>query len=543
MTQIDNLDNENIHPDDVYYNSVQSAKYVRTDQGLHLFDFGHEKLASVEVEEFTKLPTESIDLLVERPVGQYWVASYIKNEQLKIWANIDALVKSGQPVEGQILSKNKGGLSVDIGLRAFLPMSQIDIHRVENVDAFIGKTAMFKITAFDHERGNIVVSRRALLEVERAEGKEELISNLKAGNTYTGIVRNLTKYGAFVDIGGVEGLLHVSNMSWGRVDHPSELVKPGDEIQVLLLDVDKEKMKLSLGRKQLLADPWESLGESVKVGDIIEGPIVSIAPFGVFVSIKEGLEGLVHISEIAWLEKIKHPKDVVKLNENVRVKVMGIDLEERRISLSIKQLAENPYVKLSKEKPRGTKITGKISGVSEFGLFVQIAPFIDGLVHQSDISWKQIDDFAEKFKVGEEQEVLILDVDVEAGRVSLGIKQLSDDPWQSVEGIAKVGSKIDVTIVRIADFGAFAEVMPGIEGLIHVSELSEERVDSPASVVKVGQRVNVLVTAFDRTNERIGLSLKRDELEVKEDSSYSDLDGSASTLGDLLRDRLGDSEE
>lgn len=538
------VENEILHPDDVYYNSIQSGTYVKTDLGFHLFDFGHEKLAAVETEEFKTTPSGSAEILVERPVGQHWAASVIKGEQLKIWENIEALVKSGQPVEGQILSKNKGGMSVDIGLRAFLPLSQIDIHRVENVDAFIGMKTQFRVTKFDHEKSNIIVSRRALLEDERASGQDELLANLKVGNEYSGVVRNLTKYGAFVDIGGVEGLLHVSNMSWGRIDHPSELVNAGDEIKVVLLDVDKEKMRLSLGRKQLLSDPWENIADTIKVGEDYEGPVVSLAPFGAFVSLQEGLEGLVHVSEIAWLDKVNHPKDLLTLGQNVRVKVMGVDGDERRISLSIKQLADNPYVVLRAEHENGIKFTGTISSVTEFGLFVHIAPGIDGLVHQSDISWTQEKgNLSEKFTVGDTQEVMLLNIDVEAGRVSLGIKQLSDDPWQAVESIAKVGQKIDVTIVRIADFGAFAEVMPGIEGLIHVSELSEERVDSPSSVVKIGQKVNVLVTAFDRANERIGLSLKRDELETETVSSYSEVAGAASTLGDLLRDRLGDSEE
>ena len=538
------VENELLHPDDIYYNSIQSGTYVKTDLGFHLFDFGHEKLAAVETEEFKATPNGVTELLVERPVGAHWVASAVKGAQLKIWNNIDALVKSGEPVEGQILSKNKGGMSVDIGLRAFLPLSQIDIHRVENVDSFIGMKAQFRVTKFDHDKGNIVVSRRALLEEERASGQEELLANLKVGNQYTGVVRNLTKYGAFVDIGGVEGLLHVSNMSWGRIDDPSELVSAGDEIKVVLLELDKEKMRLSLGRKQLLADPWENIADTIKVGEDYEGPVVSLAPFGAFVSLREGLEGLVHVSEIAWLDKVNHPKDLLKLGQSVKVRVMGVDSDERRISLSIKQLADNPYVVLRAENENGTKFTGTISSVTEFGLFVNVAPGIDGLVHQSDISWTQEKgDLSEKFNVGDAQEVMLLNIDVEAGRVSLGIKQLSDDPWQAVESIAKVGQKIDVTIVRIADFGAFAEVMPGIEGLIHVSELSEERVDSPSSVVSIGQKVNVLVTAFDRANERIGLSLKRDELEVDSVSSYSEVEGSASTLGDLLRDRLGDSEE
>ncbi len=538
------VENEILHPDDIYYNSIQSGTYVKTELEFHLFDFGHEKLAAVETEEFKTVPKGKLDLLIERPLGKHWVASFIKGEQLKVWNNIDALVKSGQPVEGQILSKNKGGLSVDIGLRAFLPLSQIAIHRVEDVDSFLGMKSQFKITKFDHDRGNIVISRRALLEAERDSGKEELLANLKVGNEYKGVVRNLTKYGAFVDIGGVEGLLHVSNMSWGRIDNPSELVNPGDEIKVVLLELDKEKMRLSLGRKQLLEDPWEKIEDTIKIGDEFEGPVVSLAPFGAFVSLKEGLEGLVHVSEIAWLEKVNHPKDILKMGQRVRVKVMGVDGDERRISLSIKQLADNPYVVLRADNTNGTHFSGTISSVTEFGLFVNIAPNIDGLVHQSDISWKhEKGDLSERFNVGDAQEVMLLDIDVEAGRVSLGIKQLSDDPWQAAESVVVIGKKIDVTITRIADFGAFAEVMPGIEGLIHVSELSEERVDSPSSVVKVGQQVNVLVTAFDRAAERIGLSLKRDELEAESVSSYSDVEGSASTLGDLLRDRLGDSEE
>lgn len=541
------IETELIHPDDAFYNSAQSGKFIKQEEDFYLFDFGQEKFAAIETWEFSDSPekNETLSFLVERPLGAYWAASHQKLEKLKLWDYLEGLAKSGQVIEGQILSKNKGGLSVDIGLRAFLPMSQIDIHRVEDPDSFIGKKSQFRVTSFDHDRGNIVISRRALLEEERAERHAELLEGLAVGKKYEGIVRNLTKYGAFVDIGGVEGLLHMSNMSWGRIDHPSEIMKPGDSIRVILLELDKKKMRLSLGRKQLLEDPWEKIVQKINVGDEYEGPIVSLAPFGAFVEIEEGLEGLVHISEIAWLAKFPHAKDAgLKVGEKVKVKVLGVDTEDRRISLSIKQLLQNPYEKLKEEYPMGTKIEGKISNITEFGIFIEIAPNIDGLVHQSDVSWTNSGkNFGENFKVGEMQEVRVLDIDIEAGRISLGIKQLSDDPWATVQELAKVGQKIDVTIMRIADFGAFAEVMPGIEGLIHVSELSEERVESPASVVKVGQVVNVLVTGFDRANERIGLSLKRDELEVDVVTSFDEMEGSASTLGDVLRDRLGIKED
>lgn len=530
--------------DDSLHNSFAKATFCKkTDHG-YVFELESGETAEVDLDEygdeFPYAEGDEVELLVEQPWGRGWKASVRKATKLRLWEELGALADKEEIVEGDIVSQNKGGLSVDIGLRAFCPRSQIDIHRVDDASPYVGRTARFQVIQFDKKRCNVVLSRRKVIELEREEEKKRTLDELEEGKVFTGVVRNIKKYGAFVDIGGIDGLLHVSNMSWGRIDHPSELVRPGDEIKVVVLDYDAKRDRLSLGRKQLLDNPWTDIQEEFSEGDVVNGKVVSLADFGAFVEVAPGLEGLVHVTELSWTARIHHPKEVLELGQDVRVKIIGIDTDNKRLSLSIKQLEKNPWEELAENLSVGDVVSGPIRNITDFGLFVEVAPAVEGLVHVSDISWtEKIDDPAEHFKVGDEVEVKIIDIDIENQRLSLGIKQLSRDPWEKAGEKAKVGEKINVEITRLTDFGAFAQVVEGVEGLIHISELSEGRVENAHEVVRPGQEVEVLVVSFDRANQRIGLSLKRDELEEPMAREYTEEEGATAKLGDILRDRLG----
>lgn len=533
---------------DEFYNSFRTGTFVERTSDGYMFTVDDLNVL-VPDDDLPDAATfddgQQVDLLVERPYGRQWAGSVSKVECLQEWDRLQRLADNGGEVDGFIVGQNKGGLSVDMGVRAFVPRSQIDIHRVKDCSPYLGRTERFRVIEFDAKRCNVVLSRRVLLEEEREEDRDELVEKLEAGQKYDGVVRNVVDYGVFVDVGGVEGLLHSSNMSWGRVDHPSELFRPGDEVRVVVLDWDPKRDRLSLGRKQLLDDPWESIDEEYAPGDVVEGAVVSLADFGAFVEVKPGLEGLVHVSELSWVDRIDHPRQVLEIGQKVRVNVIDVDTEKRRLSLSVKRLEQNPWEKVAQDFGAGTKVEGTITNVVDFGLFVEVVPGVEGLVHVSDLSWtEKIDDPADHYAVGEAIEVVVLEVDVDAGRVSLGVKQLSDDPWAKAAEVAEVGEKIDVEISRVVEFGAFAEILPGVEGLIHISELSEQRVNSAAEVVRPGQTVEALVMSFDRAKQRIGLSLKRDELDGGDIREYKD-EGSTTALGDVLRDRLGldDQEE
>lgn len=537
---------------DALANAIVRAPFLEATSDALVFDLGQDRKAHVERDEFGEdLPFQvgdDVTLLVEDQWAGAFRASIKKAEKLAIWDWVQATLTSGKTVEGLITVENKGGLSVsllpdEIGLRAFLPKSQIDLHHIDDCSPYLGRREAFQILKFDRRRGNIVVSRKKILEAAQKEERETLLDNLEKGQTHTGVVRNLTDYGAFVDIGGIDGLLHVTNMSWGRVDHPSELVRPGDSIEVVVLDWNPEKRRLGLGRKQLLEDPWTDVDTRFEVGQIVEGKVVSLADFGAFVSIDQSLEGLVHVTELSWTQRINHPRDVLNLEQEVKVKIIGIDPEKRRLSLSIKAMEDNPWVAVAEEFPPNTKTRGPIKTITDFGLFVELKEGVEGLVHVSDLSWtEKIENPAEHFDIGQEIDVLVLDIDVESQRLSLGIKQLEANPWQEAEKLAIPGNKIEVTITRLTDFGAFAELVAGVEGLIHISELSEERINQASEVVRPGQTVTALVLSFDRASERIGLSMKRDELDDESSTmrEYSDdTDASSTTLGDIFRDRLG----
>lgn len=534
---------DDVLADEELYNSFQTAVFLKkTDDGW-LFGLEGDREALVPSDDMLEDPGytagDEVELLVERPYGHNWAASVSKVGKLRHWDELERLAEEHGIVEGMIVGANKGGLSVDMGVRAFVPMSQIDIHRVNDTAPYIGRTESFRVIEFDRERCNVVLSRRKLLEKERREERGELLENLEAGQEFDGVVRNVVDFGVFVDIGGVEGLLHSSNMSWGRVDHPSELFRPGDDVRVVVLDWNPERDRLSLGRKQLLNDPWTDIEERYEEGQVVEGSVVSLADFGAFIEVEDGLEGLAHVTELSWIERIEHPREVLSMGQTIPVKIIGIDGENRRLSLSVKKLDPNPWEKLVADVEVGATITGKITNVVDFGLFVEIRPGVEGLVHVSDLSWTdRIEDPSAHYTIGDDVEVKVLDIDVDAGQASLGIKQLTRDPWEKVTEAAKIGEKVQVTITRLVEFGAFAEIVDGVEGLIHISELADRRIERPSEIVRPGQTRTALVMGLDRSNQRISLSLKRDQLEHDDVEGYED-EGSATALGDILRDRLG----
>ncbi len=527
-------------------NTIVDATFLAQEEDRLKFSLADGSMGYVEREEFPEnlpfKPGQPVRVLVETPLADGWNASVRKAEKLEIWDWLERLQESNETVSGTILGTNQGGMAVDIGVRAFLPMSQIDIHSVKDGTPYIGMEAEFEVIKFDPKRANIVVSRRNALEKNRDKKIKKVIENIAPGQEFDGTVRTVTNFGAFVDIGGIDGLLHVSNMSWGRIDHPSELVTPGDSIRVVVLDYKPEKKRLSLGRKQLLEDPWLTLASEFQEGARVRGTVVSLAEFGAFIELAPGLEGLVHVTELAWTGRINHPREVLAVDQTVDVKILNIDTENRRLSLSIKQLEPSPWLQFETQHPDGSRLEGTIRNITDFGLFVEVAPGIEGLVHVSDLSWtEKIDNPREHYKVGQTVEVVVLETDTEAERVALGIKQLTDDPWQRAAEIAKPGQKIDVTITKLVEFGALATIMEGVEGLIHISELSEERVEKVSEVVRPGQVHKALVLTFDRAAQRISLSLKRDQLGDAEEEAreYSEEASATATLGDILRDRLG----
>ena len=436
------------------------------------------------------------------------VLSKEKADLMKAWDKIQEAVDQDEVVEGTIVARVKGGLSVDIGVKAFLPGSQVDLRPVKNLERLIGARAKFKIIKFNKKRGNIVLSRRVLLEEERSERRDETIKKIKIGAIIDGTVKNITDYGAFIDLGGIDGLLHITDMSWGRISHPSEMFEVGDEVQVRILKFDADTQRVSLGYKQLREDPWSHVGDTYPIGSVVRGKVVSMPDYGIFVELEEGIEGLVHISEMTWNKRVKHPSKLVQLAEEVEAVVLDIDLEQKRISLGMKQLEENPWDLVEQKYPMGAVIQGKVRNITDFGIFVGIEDGIDGLVHISDLSWSQrIKHPTERYKKGDEVEAKVLKIDKLNERFSLGIKQLSDDPWRAVPGKYFLGQTIEGKIVHHADFGLFVEMEEGVEGLVHVSEMSS---DISAEAYEIGNKIKVEIISIDPHEQKIGLAEIRD---------------------------------
>ena len=478
--------------------------------------------------------TESDDGLVE--------LSKDKAEKLRIWDQISIACERDELVGGKIVARVKGGLSVDIGVKAFLPGSQVDIRPIRNLEKFIGQDFDFKVIKFNKKRGNIVLSRRILLEKERAALKTKTLEFLNEGAVLKGTVKNITEYGAFVDLGGIDGLLHITDMSWGRVNHPSEMVQVGDEIEVKVLKFNPETERVSLGLKQTTEDPWIHAEDRYHVGDRVSGKVVSLTDYGAFVELEEGIEGLIHISEMSWTKRVKHPSRMVAIGDTVEAIVLDIDSKNKRISLGMKQIEPNPWTLLHERYPVGTRILGKIRNITDFGIFIGIEEGIDGLVHISDLSWThKVKHPSELFKKGDEVEAVVLNIDVENERFSLGIKQLTPDAWEEeIPNKYTIGRAVQGKITKVHDFGAFMELEPGVEGLIHISELSTERVENASDVVNEGQDVIAEIISVDREERKIGLSLKALAGEnAPEMRSYIERQGKATTsLGEVFGAQL-----
>lgn len=488
---------------------------------------------------------DNVEVVIEKVENENGmvVLSKKKADMLKAWNDISRAAENQEVIEGLVVGKVKGGLSVDIGVTAFLPGSQIDIRPVRNMDSFLGKTYKFKVIKFNKKRGNIVVSRRAILEEERESMKSQIIDQIKDGAIVTGLVKNITDYGAFIDLGGVDGLLHITDMSWGRLKHPSEVMNVGDELQLKILKYDQEKERVSLGLKQMQPDPWDSVKDQFPVGNKVTGKVISLADYGAFIDLGEGIEGLIHVSEMSWTKRVRHPSQLVKEGDAVEVQVLEIDMNNRRISLGMKQLQTNPWLEMKDSYQPGTIIEGEVKSITDFGVFIGVEDGIDGLVRISDISWtKRINNPADLYEKGQKVRAVVLGVDVENERFSLGIKQLEGDPWLSIETKYGIGTQHDVKVTKTADFGAFVELESDIEGLIHVSELSIDRITHPDEFVKAGEIVKAEVISIDRDARKIGLSAKLIKLrETKADvSDYAKkvTTSSRSTLGDLFADQL-----
>ena len=437
-----------------------------------------------------------------------------KADRIRGWEKIIETKKEDDIVEGKCMRKIKGGLLVDIGVPVFLPASQVDIRRPSDIGAYIGRTIRAVILKVDEERRNIVISRRRLIEKEREQAKLKLLARIKKGDTVKGTVTNIADFGAFVDLGGLDGLLHITDMSWGRVTHPSDVVRISDEIEVKILSIDLEKEKIALGLKQLEESPWESIEGKYPVSSRVQGKVVNLVSYGAFVQLEQGIEGLVHISEMSWTRRINHPSELVNIDDMVEVVVLDINKEKHEISLGMKQTEVNPWELVAEKYPPGTIIDGMIRNLANYGAFVEIEPGIDGLLHVSDISWtEKISHPNEKFKKGDPVKCVVLDIDREKQRVGLGLKQLSEDPWlHAIPDAYKPGMVVHGTATKITNFGVFVELEEGLEGLLHISELADHKVESPQDVVKAGDKVDVKILRVDIEERKIGLSLKRAQL-------------------------------
>jgi small subunit ribosomal protein S1 len=497
---------------------IVSGRVLQIGRDVVTVDIGYKCEGSLPREEFQNRDGELqvhegdvIDVLFEASETETGGIRLSRQKALQfvVWRDIEKAHEAEGAIEGAIVGKVKGGLKVDIGVPAFLPGSHADLRPARNLDRYIGQRGRFAILKFNRSRGNVVVSRRAVLERERTALKEETMKVLEEGVILEGTVKNITDYGAFVDLGGIDGLLHVTDMSWVRVSNPSEVVNVGDKVKVVVLKYDAERERVSLGMKQIMPDPWTSVRERWPQGSRAKGKVVNLTDYGAFVEIEPGLEGLVHVSEMSWTKRVVHPSKLLEVGQEVEVQVLEVDPNNRRISLGLKQTEPNPWEMVRINHPVGSHVTGKVKSITDFGLFVEIQEGIDGLVHVSDLHWtRKVKHPSELYQKGDEVEAIVLGIDVNNERISLGIKQLGEDPWSKVPERYPVGQRVRGKVTSLTDFGVFVEIEEGVEGLIHVSQLSNERVDKPAALFNIGDEVEAEVTQCDPREKRIGLSIK-----------------------------------
>jgi small subunit ribosomal protein S1 len=480
-------------------------------------EVGLKSEGMVPKEEFDDLASvrlgDKIKVLLEKLDGEEGLIELSKRkaDRMLNWQRLIDTTREGDVVEGRVMRKIKGGLLVDIGVPVFLPASQVDVRRPGDIGEFIGRDIRASVLKIDLERRNIVISRRKLIEEERDAAKKRLLDTLKEGDIVTGTVKNIADFGAFVDLGGIDGLLHITDMSWSRINHPSELLKIDQKVEVKVLNIDRDKEKIALGLKQKEASPWEEIEKKYPVGSRVRGTVVNLMSYGAFVKLEDGIEGLVHISEMSWTRRINHPSELVQPNQEVDVVVLEIDKSKQEISLGMKQIEINPWELVGEKYPKGTVIEGTVRNLANYGAFVEIEPGIDGLLHVSDISWtKKVTHPNEVFKKGEKIQCVVLDVDREKQRIALGLKQLTEDPWlHAIPEHYKPGMVVRGKVTKITNFGVFVELESDLEGLLHISELADHKVDNPQDIVKPGEEVDVKILRVDTDDRKIGLSLKR----------------------------------
>ncbi|HIB44363.1 MAG TPA: 30S ribosomal protein S1 [Nitrospina sp.] len=494
---------------------VIQGTIIELAKGLATVDVGFKSEGTIHLQEF---PNNGQDLSVGDVVEVFLervedndgnvVLSKEKANKIKLWDSLVIKHEAEEIIEGTIIAKAKGGLTVDIGLKAFLPGSQIDLRPIRNLEKLIGEVFQMRIIKMNKKRGNIVLSRRALLEEKRQNTRSETLKKLEEGSLITGIVKNITEYGIFVDLGGIDGLLHITDMSWGRVNHPSEMFSMGDKLEVMVLKFDKEKERVSLGLKQITPDPWVDVKEKYPVSQRIKGKVVSITDYGIFVELEKGIEGLVHISEMSWSKHVKHPSKMVSIRDEVEAMILTLDKEKKRISLGMKQMEPNPWQEIEEKYPIGVEVIGTIRNLTDFGAFIELEDGVDGLIHISDLSWKKIKHPSEVLKKKDEVKTIVLNIDKESCRISLGVKQLQSDPWDDIAKDYSIGMEVEGTIIKITGFGVFAEFGDGLEGLIHITQLGSKNVSEPEKGVKIGEKIKAKIVKVDTSNKKIALSIK-----------------------------------
>lgn len=535
---------------------VATGTVVGIDNDNILMDVGDKAESYISLAEFRhEDPDREIkigdkfEVFIERRKDEGGLQlSREKAIAIKVWDRIAEIQEEDKTIEGRIESRVKGGMSVDVGVPAFLPYSQIDLRPVKDLDALIGQTFDFKVLKFNRKRNNVVISRRAILEEKRSKLREKMRTSLEEGQTIVGAITNITDYGLFIDLGGMDGLCHITDLSWGRVSHPSKLYNVGEEIEVKILKYDKDSDRVSLGVKQLRDDPWAKVPEKFPVGASVTGTVVSITDYGVFVELEEGVEGLVHISEMSWSKKPRHPSKMVAVDDKIEIKVLKVEAETKRISLGMKQLQPNPWDVVEESYPVGSVIEGKIKNITDFGVFIGIEEGIDGLIHVSDLSWtERIKHPSEKYAKGETIQAVVLKIDKENERFSLGVKQLEPDPWLAAVKNYPTGTIVEGAITNVTDFGIFVQLEEGIEGLVHISEISKEKVQTPVGMFTVGDILKAMVISVSSDDRKIALSTKAleegDEVSVKEEHEQKQQSSGPSTIGDLLKAAAGDQGE
>jgi small subunit ribosomal protein S1 len=480
-----------------------------------LVDIGYKSEGVVSGAEFDDIKAvkvgDEVKVLIEKLEDKdgMVILSKEKAEFKENWDNILTICNEGGTIMGKVKAIVKGGLLVNIGVEAFLPASQIDITTNKNLASYVGNSYEFKVVKINQERQNIVLSRRELIEQERNDRRSKLLGEMTPGDIRKGTVKNITDFGAFIDLNGIDGLLHITDMSWGRIGHPSEILKVGQDIDVVVLDINKEKERVSLGLKQKLANPWDNIEAKYPIGAKVKGKVVNLVPYGAFVELEPGVEGLVHVTELSWTKRIAKPSDVLKADQELEAIVLGINREEQKISLGVRQLETNPWDKAMDKYSPGTKVKGKIRNLTSYGAFIELEEGLDGMIHVSDISWtRKINHPSEVLKKGDEVEAVVLEIDKTNQRIAVGVKQLAVDPWSNIDTYYKVGDLVTGNVTKLASFGAFIGLQHEIDGLVHISQVSEERIDKIKNVLKVGQEVTARVIKIDKSDRRIGLSIK-----------------------------------